>query len=236
MAITSKSETETQTAPIEEMLPQPSNVPAPTLAPLELQVPTTVEFQIARFSILETAPSEAGFYPIPTTAVRISAPILEKADLMFSILTRSSPFETPVPIPVTPISVTVAFRMKSEKHELPPPTPIPGPFSPPSARTTPSALVPIVRFDPMHSSAASKADERNKFDPSKTRGTSLSSTNRGESPSTATPENRNRGIVDRDSRIRPTAYDRYRAETGEIGVNAVAKRHVVRADFEAAIA
>jgi restriction endonuclease Mrr len=45
-------------------------------------------------------------------------------------------------------------------------------------------------LDLRHSTAAESEDERNEFDPSKMRETSLSSTERGEKPSTKTAENK----------------------------------------------
>jgi hypothetical protein len=95
----------------------------------------------------------------------------------------------PVPIPVAPEPETDAFTNESDRQTVSRPTPIPGPFSPPSAESQPPLFDETVTFDSAQSTAAEEEREfavRNELNPSKTNEIELRLIKSGAGASTST--------------------------------------------------
>jgi hypothetical protein len=178
-----------------ELLPDPlpSACPLPTPHPpvVEAFAPT-VEFSIAIWSIREMAPPLNRPVPIPEPT-EPEASTVDCSIVTFSILNVPLPSQGRIPIPIVPELKTDAFTKKSEPHVLSRPTPIPGPFPPPSANTEPPFFDETVRFDSAQSIAAAEEIEsvfRTELNPSKTNEMELPLIKSGSEPSTSTSENR----------------------------------------------
>jgi hypothetical protein len=141
-----------ETLPMDESDPKPDGGPVPIPDPKEPSA-ATVEFQIARRSIIAVPPPRQYPAPIPGPDSLDRLSIFESWTITLSIL-KFLPFDSPIPSPVRPKVDKDAFTIETDRQKSPKLTPIPGPKDPPSARSDPLSIEVNVTLESVHSIAA----------------------------------------------------------------------------------